>query len=192
MSTKKTHSTTKHSPPAAVLSKNNSLAPQNDTIDTCNTSDVFVPSTNPKSKNCKFCSEEIREQSKVCHHCGRSQTWWKVHHLETGTLLGLGIAIVLAILSMLQFLETRRDRIKAETAVISAERALELAKLAQDNTKIANAVASDLKRLKNKLSFYSARQFETICRQFKGYYDANQLRCLLPDGTRLSYEDFSQ
>ena len=130
---------------------------------------------------CRYCDESISFSAKVCHHCNRSQTWWKLQHLETASLLGLLLALLLSVLSLLEFLEARRDRVEANEA-------LRIAKVAEEKAKLSEKLLIELRSMRQGLLIYSQDQFAETCMIFAGTYNFATATCNLPDGKMLRYK----
>ena len=70
-------------------------------------------------KKCKYCKEEIKNGATTCKHCGRHQKGFLniINYLsDTAIILTFGFFII----SVLQYLDSRNERIKAKEAFDTA------------------------------------------------------------------------
>jgi hypothetical protein len=131
----------------------------------------------PKRIPCLYCDQEISSRARICFHCNRPQKWWKVHHLEMASLLGVVLALGLLILSVFQYQDTKKDRIDAKKALERSTKALERASLAE----------AKLNRQRVDINRYSAQLFSSICTISGGVYQSGTLTCQLLDGRAIKY-----
>ena len=70
-------------------------------------------------KTCKYCIEEIHDEAKTCKHCGRHQKGLLnvITYLSDTEII---MTIVLFIISILQYVDSRSERINAQEAYETA------------------------------------------------------------------------
>lgn len=71
-------------------------------------------------KICNQCSEEIPLTAKLCSHCGKYQNRFR----NWLSAVPIAISIILLILSLGQYLEAKKERVKAGDALTKADNAL--------------------------------------------------------------------
>jgi hypothetical protein len=67
-------------------------------------------------KDCKYCKEEIHIDAKTCKHCGRHQKGFLnilTYLSDTAIILTVGLFLI----SVLQYLDSRNERIEAKNAL---------------------------------------------------------------------------
>ncbi len=77
-------------------------------------------------KRCVHCNEVIHSNAKVCRHCKKDQHRFTLN----ANLIANIISLLLLVVSIFQFKESRQERIEASQALTSAEDALSQAKKA--------------------------------------------------------------
>jgi hypothetical protein len=132
---------------------------------------------NPLAR-CKYCDQEISGRAKICFHCSRPQKWWKVHHLELASLVGVVLSIALFIVGALQYADARKDRIEAAEALKKSTAALSRASTAE----------SKLDSQRVEINLYSEQLFSSICEISGGDFITATNTCQLPDGRAIKYE----
>jgi len=100
------------------------------------------------SRRCRYCLAPIPSLAKVCQHCHRHQNWlfnhFRVDHV------GLLIALLIVLLSYLQFYEARRERLKADEALMYATRAKDSA---DQLTKLVNQAQQSIQQVDGIVEF---------------------------------------
>jgi hypothetical protein len=138
---------------------------------------IPLPPIITEKKHCRFCHELISQQARVCPHCGRPQSAWKIHHLELTSLVSAVVALGLLVLGAFQYHEAKKDRIKADEAFRRATNAANsienlVAKQTAESTKI-NTTFSEL--------------FSDVCDAFEGAFDSDSYSCVLSNGKVIKY-----
>jgi hypothetical protein len=132
----------------------------------------------PERIPCRYCEHEISATARICFQCGRPQRWWKFHHLELASLLGVFVAFGLLILTIFQYRDAKRDRIDAAKALEQSNMALERASLAE----------AKLNRQRGEINHFAAKLFSSLCEISDGAFHGGTITCQLPDGTAIKYE----
>ncbi len=105
-------------------------------------------------KECRYCSEEISEKSKVCRYCGRDQRIIITRIKDVAsiaTLAMIGIATVQVIINYGQFQELKSKRIEAQQVFDEAKRVFRNASTKSNNAIVkANHVFSNASGISNK------------------------------------------
>jgi hypothetical protein len=71
-------------------------------------------------KTCKYCKEEIHDDARICKHCGRNQKGFLniIKDIsDTAIILTFGLFII----SILQYIDSRNERINAKDAFETAK-----------------------------------------------------------------------
>ncbi len=90
-------------------------------------------------KRCKHCKEAIQGDAEICKHCNRHQgkIWSLVNHISNTAGV---VTILLFIVSLFQYYDSRQERIKAQEAMDTA-------------TKLYNRVDSLNRKLNSTIQF---------------------------------------
>lgn len=70
-------------------------------------------------KKCKYCREDIHQDAKTCKHCGRHQTGF-LNVLNILSDIAIILTFGLFIIAILQYIDSRQDRIAAQEALNTA------------------------------------------------------------------------
>lgn len=105
--------------------------------------------------NCKMCSSEINDNSKICKHCGSDQRWI-YRFLRTTGLINI-VAVVVLLLTFIQYHNARNEKILAQEAQKSAENALYQVRELRDETFSITKLSTELTYLQSyKYTVYAS------------------------------------
>jgi len=137
-----------------------------------------------EKKTCKYCVEEIHIKAKVCKHCGRNQNKW----ISAIKYINI-ISIIMLLLSILQYRDSKEERAKASEALDSAKIVMRDINIIKKNIDSVNVfiIKTGLLNIKNswiiannsKLAVYRSKQTE----EFENNAD-EFLRLLIPDSIK--------
>lgn len=136
---------------------------------------------------CRYCREDLRLNAKVCPRCNRPQSLRHFYLQNLSGALNVLLTFGLLALTTCQFMDARRESIRAKEAVQKAnETAESLKRLEQEHRKAFKQQQGTLQRTNEVFS----ELFSEICTAFDGAYELPTRTCLLKNGRRLTDPNF--